>query len=155
MNLFAKFAVLGLATAATVVAPLSQSVAGDNNWRHRPRQHNNGDALIAGAIGLAAGAIILGSINQANSGPRVIYDEPMYDEPVYVDPDYYPPQPRAHVIRRPVRQPHVIHYDEYAGNFEPWSRDWFRYCANRYRSFDPQTGTYRGYDGRDHFCTAR
>ena len=26
------------------------------------------------------------------------------------------------------------------------------YCASRFRSYNPQTGTYRGYDGRDHPC---
>ncbi|MAY63701.1 MAG: hypothetical protein CML29_15975 [Rhizobiales bacterium] len=40
------------------------------------------------------------------------------------------------------------------GSLEPWTRDWYRYCDNRYRSFNPDTGTYRGFDGRDHFCRA-
>ncbi|HMF66086.1 MAG TPA: BA14K family protein, partial [Phyllobacterium sp.] len=35
---------------------------------------------------------------------------------------------------------------------QPWSPGWYRYCANRYRSFNPETGTFRGYDGRDYFC---
>jgi len=26
------------------------------------------------------------------------------------------------------------------------------YCAQRYRSFDPQSGTFMGYDGRRHPC---
>lgn len=30
--------------------------------------------------------------------------------------------------------------------------DWFRYCSSRYRSFDPRTGTFMGYDGRRHPC---
>ncbi len=38
------------------------------------------------------------------------------------------------------------------GSVEPWTRDWYRYCDNKYRSFNPDTGYYRGYDGRDHFC---
>mgnify|MGYP001627822407 CR=1 FL=1 len=38
------------------------------------------------------------------------------------------------------------------GSLEPWTRDWYRYCDNKYRSFNPNTGTYRGFDGRDHFC---
>lgn len=43
----------------------------------------------------------------------------------------------------------------YSGrSLEPWSRDWYRYCDNKYRSFNPRTGTYRGFDGRDHFCRA-
>ena len=30
--------------------------------------------------------------------------------------------------------------------------DWMSYCFSRYRSFDPATGTYMGYDGRRHVC---
>ena len=29
---------------------------------------------------------------------------------------------------------------------------WYRYCAARYRSFDPASGTYMGYDGHRHRC---
>ena len=35
------------------------------------------------------------------------------------------------------------------------TQGWYDYCARTYRSFNPQTGTYRGYDGRDHPCVAR
>ena len=34
----------------------------------------------------------------------------------------------------------------------PWTREWYRYCRNRYRSFNPRTGYFMGYDGRRHFC---
>lgn len=30
--------------------------------------------------------------------------------------------------------------------------DWLAYCASKYRSFDPRTGTYLGYDGLRHPC---
>jgi len=30
--------------------------------------------------------------------------------------------------------------------------DWEAYCFSRYRSFDPISGTYRGRDGRRHYC---
>ena len=29
---------------------------------------------------------------------------------------------------------------------------WEAYCFSRYRSFDPFSGTYLGYDGRRHYC---
>jgi hypothetical protein len=29
---------------------------------------------------------------------------------------------------------------------------WMAYCSQRYRSFDPASGTYLGYDGRRHMC---
>lgn len=30
--------------------------------------------------------------------------------------------------------------------------DWLAYCSAKYRSFDPASGTYLGYDGRLHPC---
>jgi BA14K-like protein len=148
MNRFAKTAVLGLATAAAALAPISQASA-DHRPYHRHHRINN-DALIAGALGLAAGAVIIGSLNDRRE-PNVIYTEPDYIDP---DVDYYPDQPRPRVIHPPLRNPHVVYYRDYEASYEPWSRDWFRYCSNRYRSFNANTGTYRGYDGRDHFCVA-
>jgi len=35
---------------------------------------------------------------------------------------------------------------------EPWTEDWYAYCSSRYRSFNPRSGTYLGYDGYEHFC---
>lgn len=34
----------------------------------------------------------------------------------------------------------------------PHSNSWLSYCASKYRSFDPASGTYLGYDGRRHPC---
>jgi hypothetical protein len=34
----------------------------------------------------------------------------------------------------------------------PWSPDWYDYCSSRYRSFDPRTGYFMGYDGVPRFC---
>jgi hypothetical protein len=33
-----------------------------------------------------------------------------------------------------------------------YASDWARYCSRRYRSFDPASGTYLGYDGYRHDC---
>ncbi len=40
----------------------------------------------------------------------------------------------------------------YYGNPVPWSSGWYRYCSAKYRSFNPSTGHFVGYDGRHHFC---
>lgn len=37
-------------------------------------------------------------------------------------------------------------------NLEPWSPDWYSYCYSRYRSFNPDSGTFIGYDGYERFC---
>jgi hypothetical protein len=34
----------------------------------------------------------------------------------------------------------------------PPGGDWYAYCASKYRSFDPASGTYLGYDGLRHPC---
>jgi len=135
MNKFIKAAVLALATAATVIPTVTSAQAED--WGRRRHHHNDGDALAAGALGLATGVIIGGAVAS----------QPRYQERVYVDPEpeYY--EPRRVYRARPV----VV---ESYGSLEPWSRGWYRYCSQRYRSFDPQSGTFVGYDGREYFCRA-
>ncbi|MCB1508064.1 MAG: BA14K family protein [Hyphomicrobiaceae bacterium] len=35
---------------------------------------------------------------------------------------------------------------------EPFTADWYAYCASRYRSFDPATGTFQPYEGPRQLC---
>ena len=106
--------------------------------RHHPRhgrvvrRHRDGDAAAAAIIGLATGAVIGGILSESRRNDRV-----------YVAPRDY----------RAYRGPKVITLDQ--GSLEPWTASWYRYCDARYRSFNPNTGTFRGYDGQDHFCVAR
>jgi hypothetical protein len=158
MNKFIKTLVLSAAVAATTLTATAGVVeARDRNrdgyWREgdpyeyrKPRRHNRDrdrdygrnhgrnhgrDAVIGGALGLATGVIIGGAL--ANQERRV-----------YVEPDYYPePEPRV-IYRQPVVVP----------TYEPWTQSWYNYCSQRYRSFNPNTGTFVGYDGLEHFCTA-
>ena len=88
-----------------------------------------------GVLGLATGAIIAGSVL---NGPAY---QPGYD--TAPAQDYYPPAPGD------------SSYSVGKADIEPWSDEWFRYCANKYRSFNASTGTYRGYDGYDHFCVVK
>lgn len=46
---------------------------------------------------------------------------------------------------RPQTDPDLI-------EMRPWTDPWFRFCTNKYRSFDPETGTYLAYDGNRYFC---
>ena len=165
---------LALAVASsfiiTAALPVSSAEAGQRHWnkhhnnhvyvrKHRSHRGNDGDALAAGIIGFAIGAIIA---DQAR--PRTVYVEPA---PIYVQPQpvYVPPQP---VYREPVRQPYnapsvnrydeprVISYeDSVGGSYEPWTPEWAQWCDENYRSFNRNTGTFRGYDGLDHFCVVK
>lgn len=38
------------------------------------------------------------------------------------------------------------------GRYEPWTRDWYRYCSRKYRSFNPKTGYFVTYSGQYRFC---
>lgn len=145
-----------LLSAATVVAPLSVAQAGDqlggdsdpmyrnkgNNyyvirdhrnrnghwrrdWRHHPRViYRDRSNNAAAAAIIGLGAAAIIGGAIANSNRHV------------APPRHYRVAPTS------------------ARGYEPWSQGWYRYCANRYRSFNPATGTFRGYDGRDHFCVA-
>jgi hypothetical protein len=109
-----------------------------------------GRGYVGAGIGLAAGAIIGGAILNATQ-PRGYYGYDNgygygaygYDqgyggyEPDYVEvPSYrYGPGPGP-----AYRQSYV------GGDSDP------AYCQQRYRSYDPASGTYLGYDGLRHPC---
>lgn len=46
--------------------------------------------------------------------------------------------------------PPAYYYDEPAYAYAPG--DEVAYCSQRFRSYDPRSGTYLGYDGRRHPC---
>ncbi|MDZ7875521.1 MAG: BA14K family protein [Rhizobium sp.] len=150
MMKFAQHALLAAAVTLTPIAAASQAEAGDRHYRHR-----SDDALALGVIGLATGMIVGSALASPPPQRRVYIDRPVsvYDEPGYYVDDYPPPPPRHTYRPRPVYQqprPVVQSY-----GVEPWTGAWYDYCSQRYRSFNPRTGTFVGYDGRTHFCTAR
>jgi hypothetical protein len=139
MNRIFKTAILSAAVAATTLATLPAASA--NDWRyHHYRGHHggNGDAVAAGVLGLAAGALIVGALNNPQPG----YYGPGYD-------GYYG-GPRPVPVPRYYAAPRVAYNAGYA---EPWTRGWYEYCSDRYRTFNGRTGTFVGNDGERHFCT--
>lgn len=47
---------------------------------------------------------------------------------------------------------HFNHHSRHYGRPKPWTNAWYDYCHSRYRSFNPRTGYFLGYDGDHHFC---
>jgi Ni/Co efflux regulator RcnB len=142
--------VIAASIAAISVTSVSTAQAHDiyvqhHHHKHVQRNNNSDDAIVWGILGLAAGAIIAGSVNNQQSHRRVVTPQRHYP-----GANHYPPAPR-HSYRQKRRYQHSRH----TGGYEPWTKGWYNYCDNRYRSFNPRTGTFRGYDGRDHFCVAR
>lgn len=149
MNRLTKTIVLTTAIAATTLSAIPAANA-DDRWRHE-RHHdrrgslNAGEIAAIGVIGLAAGVIASSAINNPPPPAGRVYIDPPRDR------DYYPdaPEPRYQTRYQSRYEPGYA-----SGDLEPWSREWMDYCSDRYRSFNPRTGTYTGYDGRAHFCTA-
>jgi hypothetical protein len=81
-----------------------------------------------GGSGWGAGLIGfgIGAIVGSALAPREVYVVPPPPPPAYYGPVSYGPP--------------------------PWSPEWYSYCSSRYRSFNPRTGYFMGYDGQPYFC---
>jgi hypothetical protein len=106
-------------------------VGGGGGW-HGAGGYRRGGGFVAGA---AVGAVIGGAIATAPygyyGGPGYYYG-PGYD-PGYYDDQYYDQGP---VVAVPA----------------PGGEDAVAWCMQTYRSYDPRTGTYLGFDGFRHPC---
>jgi hypothetical protein len=123
---------IALATAVSVGALTlaSPAEAGRRHHRHHHRGHHGG-AAAAAIIGLGAAAIIAGS--RRSHG--------------YYDYGY---QPRYYT---PPRRPYYAYSGPAYGYAPaPWTPAWYRYCSQKYRSFDPRSGTFQPYYGPRRLC---
>lgn len=102
------------------------------------KKDNTGAAIAAGIVGLAAGAVILGTLNN-NRQQR--YVAPRHAPQVYHQQRTYQPQG--------YQAPRVVEYDTRP---QPWTQEWYSYCASKYRSFNPQTGRFLTYSGQYKLC---
>lgn len=162
----------GAAIAAAIV--VSAAIPAEAGHRHGYR---HGDAIAAGIAGVVLGAIIAAPPVYAAPvyvqpapvyvapppvyvEPEIVYVEPRYDDRYYDQRDnvYVEPAPvyreRRHEQRRD-NGPRVVTYEDTVAGGEPWSPGWYDYCRAKFRSFDPKSGTYLGYDGLRHFCVVR
>jgi BA14K-like protein len=162
---------VGFALALAIAAPVVfGSAAANAGGRHHYRGggYGGGDLLAAGVVGAVVGAAIA---RPYYYGPPAVYvaPQPTY---VYQDPPYAYVAPRTYYgppayNRRPLSEfygtpptgypPAVAEPQTYGNSLaaDAWTPQWFDYCRNKFRSFDDQSGTYLGYDGKRHFCVIR
>jgi BA14K-like protein len=138
-------AALSASSASAQVARLDAGLSVGNhamtNVQYRRYGYRGGGAAIgAGVAGLAVGAILGGAI-AAQAAPQ--YGGGYYTEaPGYGAPGYGAP-----VYGAPRSESPVYGTGAYASTDDAQS-----YCARRYRSYDPASGTYLNNDGNRYPC---
>mmetsp|Transcript_8604 Transcript_8604/g.11227 ORF Transcript_8604/g.11227 Transcript_8604/m.11227 type:complete len:151 (-) Transcript_8604:269-721(-) len=143
MSKIVKSFIIAASIASVTLSTTATVQAHDFHKRHHHKhivKKKNNDAVVWGIIGLAAGAIIANSAN--NHRKTRVYQQPV-PQTRYPGANHYPPAPGKHYQTR-----------SYV-SYEPWSQGWYNYCSQKYRSFNPKKGTFRGYDGKDHFCVVK
>ena len=139
MNRFLKITILSAAVAATTLtalAPPMRATGGTTTDRR------DGDLLAAGVLGLAVGAIAVDALQRPGSLPAGLRRADLR---------------RADISRSAAAAaaaPPLLCRAERGllpgpAGLEPWSPEWFRYCGDRYRSFDPDTGTFSAMTARN------
>lgn len=93
------------------------------NWQGGHWRHRGGGFWPGVAVGATVGAL----------GSYAYYGDPYYDDSYYYGDTYYDDEPSVAVV------------PDSGG-------DAAGYCAQRYRSYDPASSTYLGYDGLRHPC---
>lgn len=142
MDRLFKPAILSAVVAATAFAAVPAQAEHRHRHVRQPVVYNDAANLVGAAIlGLAAGAIVAGIVS-SNQQAQAIEANPYRHPRPRPDRDYFPPAPQR------------MDYAYGAGYAAPWSREWYRYCTMRYRSFDPASGTYITYRGEERFCVA-
>jgi hypothetical protein len=123
-----NFAAARPAGAGAQIVGGGRNYAAAGNWRGGGGNWNGGGWHRGGGFwpGVAAGAAV-GAL-----GSYAYYGGPYYDDGYY-DDSYYDQGPAVAVV-------------------PDGGGDAAGYCAQRFRSYDPASGTYLGYDGQRHPC---
>ena len=122
-------------------ARMGHSYAGHGSGRfqyhHRgyTRGYGPGYGIGVGAAAVATGALIGGAIATQNQG----YNYPDQNYPGYMN-QYYPGY----------SSPGYVYSDASLAAYN--NGDFVVYCEQTYRSYDPASGSYLGYDGFRHAC---
>lgn len=145
MNRIVRNAVLSAAVAATTLAVMPAEAG--QRWHDRGRgpvvvqhQPDAGAVVAAGILGLAIGAIAVG----AASNRQPAYDNSYRHPRPRPQREYFPAAPTSHPGR---------YADTRA--YATWSPEWYRWCSENYRSFDPARGTYTLRPGVERLCVAQ
>lgn len=153
-----------LACVGLFATTLGLSAATSANAGGHRHHYDPGAVAAAGVLGLAVGAIAGSALTAPSYYPPYYLAPPPPPPPVYDGrrpgviyyaprhvPGYaprYAPRPGLNYYAPPAYRPaprHVYHP-------VPGTPEWIAYCARKYRSFNPRTGTYVAYSGQVRRC---
>jgi hypothetical protein len=158
MNRIATAVLAAVIGATPILATTTDASAGSNYKNGKlvryGKPHNRGGSndvnwggvgagFVAGAaLGVGAGLLI-------NRPPPPVYYAPPPPPPVYYAPApppvvYYQPASPAYYSPPP-----GVYYDGYDRG---WTEAHVEWCLDRYRSYNPATNTFTGYDGLQYEC---
>ena len=151
MSKLATAALAALIGVASISASMTTASA---DWKGQPRgyhkYHSDGGWKAGPGVGFAAGALVGLGVGAIVATPRPYYPPvrpyypPVRPYAYYAPaPVYYPPPPV--VYRAP--PPPVYYYAATA-----WNQAHVDWCSATYRSYNPATDTFTGYDGYPHRC---
>lgn len=172
MKRFVRNLVLTAAVAATALAAIPAANAQDRYGSPDRRNVGKTEQMIGiGVIGLTAGIIagtLIGTSGQGGTHNRNPRPRPGQDR------DFYPAPPPAHGgyeayyeqegpryrggyrdQGRYAHSPYAHGRNVHARPYEAWSPEWYRWCSDRYRSFNARTGTFTTYGGEQRFCVVQ
>ncbi len=146
---------VGVLTTGSVTASAQSAAHCDDVARHKASRHANGAGVVGGAVtGAVTGAIIGGIIDGGRGAGRGaaigggvgVLGGALNESASWQDAYNYHYHRCMNRTRRPVRAINRGHAPR------PWTRAWYRYCADKYRSFNPETGRYLAYSGQYRMC---
>lgn len=143
MNRIATALIAAIVGASPILATAGAAEARQSYKNGKPvytRNNGNGTNWQGVGAGLAAGAAL-------GLGAGLLINRPPPPPPVY----YAPPRPPVVYYPAPARAyypppPPPAYYDR------RWTEAHIEWCLSRYRSYNPATNTFTGYDGYQHEC---
>jgi hypothetical protein len=145
-----------------LLATLILSAAASEAWAADFRTGGAGASAHALGGGAGASAYALGgptwypggnhwrghhSLRWRDRNPDHVFSTPGWGAPWFYTPRTYYELERPRIIVPEPVEPVVVY-----GPPAPWTAQWYAYCSDRFRSFEPSTGFYTTYSGARRMC---
>ncbi|WP_209015811.1 BA14K family protein [Roseibium sp. RKSG952] len=156
MSIFSAFGFKALLIILGAFAILALTAAG--SAEAKSKRYYRGGIYAGSGAGISVGTR---SVYGKYYRPRAYYPRRYWGR-TYYPPRYYP---RRLIPAYPYAPPLALYPRRstvYVGpartvpiaknGLVPFTPDWYTYCARKYKSFDPRTGTYLAYSGTVRYC---